>query len=212
MKKVIILSFVLVNTVLAAFSQEDKFTAAMGAALDEMKTAKTAEDFTALSAKFERIGDSEKTQWLPYYYSALIKTNTARNAAKADVDKVCDDAKNSLDKAEALAKDNSEIYVIKAMIAYARMGVDPMNRWMQYGAEANTALDAAAKADATNPRVTMLRATSTFFTPEQFGGGCTPAKPIAEKANKMFADFKPASAIHPIWGKEMIDMIMEKCK
>lgn len=211
MKKVIILSFVLVNTVFAAFSQSEKFTAAMTSALDEMKAAKTAEENATVAAKFERIGDAEKTQWLPYYYAALIKTNAARNA-KADVDKLCDDAKATLDKAEANLKDNSEIYVIKAMIAYAKMGVDPQNRWMQYGAEANTNLEAAKKADATNPRVAMLQATSLFYMPEQFGGGCSTAKPVAEQANKMFADFKPASPIHPTWGKEMVDMMLSNCK
>jgi hypothetical protein len=58
MKKVIILSFVLVNTMFAAFCQNEKFNAVMTSTLEEMKVAKTPEESAAVAAKFERIGDA----------------------------------------------------------------------------------------------------------------------------------------------------------
>jgi len=210
MKKVIILSFVLVNTFFAAFSQSDKFNAAMGSTLQQLGTAKTPEDMAAVAAKFERIGDAEKTQWLPYYYAAMVKARMAFSAK--DVDQAANDATAILEKADALAKNNSEIYCIKAMICYAKLMVDPMTRWMQYGAEATTNLEAAKKADPTNPRAVYLQANSLKNTPENFGGGCVSAKPLAEKAAKLMADFKPASPLHPNWGKENIDEILSGCK
>jgi hypothetical protein len=210
MKKVIILSFVLVNTVFAAFSQNEKFNAAMTTTLEQMATAKTPEETSAVAAKFERIADAEKTQWLPYYYAALVKARMAMEAK--DKDKAADEAAALLDKAEALEKNNCEIYCVKAILAWAHMFVDPQSRWMQYGAEANKNLDAAKKADATNPRPFMLQANSTMQTPEQFGGGCASAKPIAEKAAKLYTNFKPASPIHPNWGKEGVDLILNNCK
>jgi hypothetical protein len=210
MKKVIILSFVFVNTMFAAFSQEDKFTAAMASTLEQMKAAKTPEESDAVAAKFERIGDAEKTQWLPYYYAALIKARMAMEAK--DKDKAADEATAILDKAEAISKDNSEIYCVKATICWARMFVDPMTRWMQYGAEATKNLDASKKADASNPRPYILQANSLKNTPEQFGGGCATAKPAAEKAAKLLANFKTASPLHPNWGKENVDQILEGCK
>ena len=210
MKKVIILSFVLVNTFFAAFSQSDKFIAAMGGTLQQLGAAKTPEEMAAVAAKFERIGDAENTQWLPYYYAAMVK---ARMAFKAkDIDQAADDASATLEKADALAKNNSEIYCIRAMICYAKLMVDPMTRWMKYGAEATTNLEAAKKADATNPRAVYLQANSLKNTPENFGGGCVPAKPLAEKAAKLMADFKPASPLHPSWGKENIEEILSSCK
>ncbi len=194
----------------AAFSQNEKFTAAMASALEQMKAAKTPEETAAVAAKFERIGDAEKTQWLPYYYAALIKAQSA--FAAKDKDKAADEATAILDKAEALEKNNSEILCTRATICYAHMMVDPMTRWMQYGAEATKNLDASIKADATNPRPVILKANSLKNTPEQFGGGCETAKPLAEKAAKLLADFKPASPIHPTWGKEVVDQILESCK
>jgi hypothetical protein len=83
---------------------------------------------------------------------------------------------------------------------------------MQYGAEATKNLEAAKKADATNPRPAMMEANSLYRKPEQFGGGCEAAKPVAEKAAKLFVDFKPASPLHPTWGKEVVDQILESCK
>lgn len=210
MKKVIILSFVLVNTMFAAFCQNEKFNAVMTSTLEEMKVAKTPEESAAVAAKFERIGDAEKTQWLPYYYAALIKAQAAMGAK--DKDKAADEATALLDKAAAIEKDNSEIFCVRATICYAHMMVDPMTRWMQYGAEATKNLDASIKADATNPRPIILKANSLKNTPEQFGGGCATSKPLAEKAAKLLADFKPASPLHPIWGKELVDQILESCK
>ena len=210
MKKVIILSFVLVNTMFAAFSQNEKYIAAMTSTLEEMKVAKSPEENAAVAAKFERIADAEKTQWLPYYYAALIKARIAFEAI--DKDKAADEATALLDKAAAIEKDNSEIFCVRATICYAHMMVDPMTRWMQYGAEAKKNLDASAKADPNNPRPVILQANSLKNTPEQFGGGCVAAKPLADKATKLLADFKPASPLHPIWGKEIVDQILESCK
>ena len=212
MKKVIILSFVLVNAVFAAYSQNEKYTAAMTSALDELKSAKAPEDFMAAGAKFERIADAEKTQWLPYYYAAFIKTNSGFMNEKLDKDKVADEASALLDKADALEKNNSEIYCAKAMICWLRMMVDPQSRYMQYGMKATENIAAAKKADATNPRPVVLEANSVFRMPEQFGGGCSPAKPLADKAAKMFEEFKPASPLHPVWGKEILTAITDACK
>ncbi len=210
MKKTILLALVLVNTFFTAFSQSDKFVTAMTGAIDQMKAAKTPEENAAAAAKFERIGDAEKTQWLPYYYAALIKAQSGFMAA--DKDKAADEATALLDKAEALSKNNSEIYCVRTTICYVHMMVDPMTRYMKYGGEASLNIAAAKKTDATNPRPYVLEANSLYRMPEQYGGGCTTAKPVAEKAAHLFTDFKPASPINPNWGKEIVDQILESCK
>src|SRR5947209_17888251 len=58
---------------LTAFSQSDKYTQAMQKDLAQLDSAKTAADLNAASAAFERVGDAEKTQWLPYYWAAMAK-------------------------------------------------------------------------------------------------------------------------------------------
>lgn len=212
MKKLILLTFITVSFIATSFSQNEKYMAAMGSTLQQYSAAKTAEEMIAVAAKFERIADAEKTQWLPYYYAALVKARMSMEGMGGDKDKVADEATELINKAIEIDKTNSEIYCVKTMICYAKMMVDPMNRWMQYGAEANANLDEAKKIDATNPRPYVLQATSLKNTPEQFGGGCATAKPLAEKATKMLAEFKLATPLNPNWGKESIEAILNSCK
>jgi hypothetical protein len=212
MKKVIVICLVLANTVFSAFSQSEKFAGSMGAALQEMQTAKTPEAMQALASKFERIGDAEKTQWLPFYYAALLKTQMSLKGLGGDKDKVADEASTLLDKAEAIEKENSEIYCVRSMIATAKMLVNPMERYMQYGAIVKSNIDLAIKANPSNPRPYTLNAINLKNTPVQFGGGCNNAKPIALVAQEKFIAFKAASALHPVWGKEIVDGIITDCK
>ncbi len=55
----------------SAFSQSDKYVSSMKANLVLFDSGKTSPDYTAIANTFTRIGDAEKTQWLPYYYAAL---------------------------------------------------------------------------------------------------------------------------------------------
>ena len=51
-------------------SAQSKYEAGMGKAFEQMKAVKTAEDMGATAAFFERIADTEKDKWVPYYYAA----------------------------------------------------------------------------------------------------------------------------------------------
>ena len=210
MKK--ILFFVLLLSCTNLFAQNTKFLSAMSSAMQELKTATTPDAMIALEAKFERIGDAEKKEWLPYYYAGTLKARLSMQRAGGDPDKLADDAGILAAKADSLSPKNSEIYCLKSMVASSKLMVDPQTRWMQYGSESNKMLEMAKKMDSTNPRPYVLQAIGIKNTPEAFGGGCTRAKPLAEKAAKMLAEFKPTSDISPNWGKESVAGILEDCK
>ncbi len=213
MKKLFFLTIIAAGLQFNASAQSDKFVDAMKSALKQYGEAKdNGEALIAVEAKFERIADAEKTQWLPYYYAALIKATMSMQGIGGDRDKVADEANDLITKAEVIEKNNSEILVIKSMIQTAKMIVDPQARYMKNGAEAARLLEEAKKADATNPRPYMLQANNLKNTPEQFGGGCKSAKPIAEKAVELYAAFKPKSEIAPNWGKESCEGIIASCK
>lgn len=210
MKQIIVLVCMLLTT--AVFAQSEKYMGAMGGALQQLGEAKTAEEMTAVAQKFERIADAEKTQWLPYYYAAMIKARMSMMGFGGDKDVVADEAAALVEKAEAIEKNNSEILCIKSLIATAKMLVNPQARYMEYGMKSGQYLEEAKKADANNPRPFMLQANNLKNTPEQFGGGCKTAKPLAEKALQLYASFKPVSAVHPSWGKESVQQILDACK
>src|SRR5882724_4198660 len=72
-KAILILAVSLVST--AIFSQSEKYTNAMEKLVPAIDTLWNADGLKDLSNSFERIADAEKTQWLPYYYAALARSN-----------------------------------------------------------------------------------------------------------------------------------------
>jgi hypothetical protein len=203
------------------FAQSEKYTSAMKekiALLDSSKDVNTLKD---ISAAFERIGDAEKTQWLPYYYAALslinagnfIYLNNPSNAEELQkIDPLAERAEQLIDKADALNQNNSEIYAAKKMTATLRMMVDPMNRYMQYGAKAQQALETAKQLNPANPRIYLLEGEDKFFTPEQYGGSKTEAKKLFEEALQKYDSFKPASDIDPNWGRDTVEYLLNQLK
>lgn len=195
-----------------AFCQSEKYTKAMSSNITLLDSAKTPNDMQAVSANFERIGDAEKTQWLPYYYASL--TEVLRGWLKNDaasLDENADRAEQLLNKAEAIEK-NSEISTVKAMIATLHMMVDPQQRWQQYGQVITQNIEQAKTQDPNNPRPYYLQGQNLLHTPEQYGGGCGAARPMMLEAQKRYDSFKAASSIHPNWGKERNEQALASCK
>ncbi|HZH66672.1 MAG TPA: hypothetical protein VEY10_17405 [Flavisolibacter sp.] len=215
MKKILLLLAGVISLSASSFAQDDKYTAAMAGKVVAVDTSHKADELMALSASFERIADAEKTKWLPYYYAALTQVNAAymmsmNKPDAAKTDPIADKAEALLGKAEALSKDNSEIYVVKKMIATLRMMADPMTRYMQYGPKAEEALQMAMKLNPENPRVYMLQAQDKFYTPEQFGGSKAEAKKLFELSGKKFETFKPATSLDPDWGRSTLKYFMSQ--
>lgn len=210
MKKFIFLMLTVCSIQLAASAQSEAYQQKMKETLSLMDSAKTIQDLQEVSAQFERIGDMEKTQWLPYYYSALAQINIGWRDQNADKDKLAAKTKAIIAKAEAIEK-NAELYVLLNMVATQQMMVDPQSRWMTYGTEAGKALENAKKIDPNNPRIYYLEGMSVMNTPAAFGGGKDKAKPIFEKAVELFKSFKPKSDLYPKWGQKITEDMLAKC-
>ena len=128
---------------------------------------------------------------------------------KTKIDAIADKAEESITKAEGLAgKENSEIDVIKSMIASTHMMVDPQSRFMKYGAASSGFMSKAQQLDPTNPRAVLLEGQQKFYTPAAFGGGKDVAKPILEKTLAMYDTFKPAGDLYPTWGKATVQYFL----
>lgn len=212
MQKVMLALALLITVTVSA--QSDKYNQVMQKNIALLDSAKTTEDLTSLAGTFERIGDAEKTQWLPYYYAAFCTVSNAyfeNDNTKKDA--LADKANELITKAETiLGKENSETDVIKSMIATAHMTVDPQARYMTYGPQVNAAIEKAKKLDPTNPRPVLLEAENKFYTPEAFGGGKAVAKTSFDTAGKLFENFKPENDLSPVWGKSTLDYFLAQYK
>lgn len=212
----------------AANAQSDKYTDAMTKSLSLYGNAKTIEEFETASASFQRIGDAEKTQWLPYYYAALTLSTEGWKYYPDDKGvtefKVSDlqgtitslaTRINALaDKAEALAasnEDKSEVYLVRNMAATQQMLVDPQSRYMTFGVEANNDLKKAMDLNPNNPRAYYLEGAGVFGTPEQFGGGKEKAKPILQKAVELGKAEQP-KPLYPNWGLDLSEAMLAACQ
>jgi hypothetical protein len=209
-----ILTVLITLSSLVALAQSERYMQAMKANLSKFDSVKTTEEYQALAATFERIGDAEKTEWLPYYYSAISLLTTAWADTRVDKDANAQKVKSVVDKAEALTKDNkdkAELLAVKNMTATQQMLVDPPNRWMSYGQEGANYLKQAKELDPENPRLAYLEGAGIFGTPEQFGGGKAKAKPVLEKAVALFKAEKP-KPLHPQWGQKIAEDMLAQCQ
>jgi len=200
-KTLLLLAVTLASGILLA--QNDKYVKAMQTNIAQLDSGLVKGNISELSNNFERIGEAEKAQWLPYYYASYCTVMGAlMQNDKSKADAVADKAEALIKKAETIAgKENSETCIIKSMIASAHMMVDPQSRWQQYGAASSGNIAKAKLLDPTNPRALYLEGQAKFYTPESFGGGKAPAKELLTKALDMFKTFKPESNLHPNWGE-----------
>ena len=208
MRKTLLFLVMLVS--LAASAQNDKYTQVMQKNITLLDSAKTIDDLTSLAGTFDRIGDAEKTKWLPYYYAALAQTWIGWNPATKDKDANSAKINAYLAKAEALEK-NAELYAVENMSATQQMLMDPQTRWATNGKDANTALQKGMAADPNNPRLYYLQAMSLFGTPPQFGGGKDKAKPLFEKSIALFKSAQP-KPLYPTWGQLQAEQMLAQCQ
>lgn len=184
---------------------QTSFEKAMTEKVAQVEQQKTSDEFTALANDFKRIGDKEKTQWLPYYYAAFSSIQKGRLAMRdgktTELDGIAAETQKSLDLATNLNKDNAEILILQKMIHSLKMMVDPQSRFMSEGMLASEALEKAEKADPTNPRISLLKAEDTYFTPEQFGGSKTKGLELFQKSLDQSKVYTPKSKLDPNWGK-----------
>ena len=207
--KLLLFSFLMLAGI-SVSAQSEKYLAAMKKNLSLFDSAKTTADFQSLANTFERIGDAEKTQWLPYYYAGLALSTPGWIDTKLDKDANSTRINTLCDKAAAL-DNNSEIYVLRYMSATQQMMVDPQTRWQTYGMQANKDLDEGIKLNPDNPRLYYMRGENVMNTPEAFGGGKAKAKPLFEKAIALYKTDKP-KPLWPGWGLERTESELAKCQ
>lgn len=185
----------------STYSQSSQYTTAMKENLEKM--AKSTETPQSIAAAFERIAQAEKNQWIPYYYAALNTILQSFSISEADVkDKTLDHAQSMLDAAFILQPDSSECMALQGFLYIVKLQVDPMTRGAEYSMKAHEAFDQAIRLNPENPRGYYLKGVTVLNTPDFYGGGKTPAKPILTQAIAKYDSFKPGVPFAPDWGKQ----------
>ncbi len=213
MKKTIIflLSFAICST---TFAQNDKYTAAMEKAVAQTDTARNLEGFKAAGNMFERIANAEQEQWLPFYYHAFCQVRQAiivmnDGDGKATVPYL-DKAQESIDIAQKLSPNNSEIVTMQGYIYQGRIWENPMTKGAKYGPKSGGVLDKAIELNPENPRAYYVKGQGIFYTPAFFGGGADNARPLLEKAKELYDKEERENALSPAWGSYYNNYLLEE--
>ena len=211
MKKTILMSTILIAIAGKLPAQTSKYSTAMETNLKMFDTARSATTFLTLANNFERIGNAEQKQWLPYYYASFCYASMASNSPdKSKVDLLEEKAESYLTLAEAIEKNNSEISTLRGMILLTKLSVDPMGRWQAMGPGALALLAKAKEQNPANPRPYLIEANAKLRMPEGLGGGAKAAKAAIEESISKFNSFVPESPLAPNWGKESATKLLQQ--
>jgi hypothetical protein len=207
-----IISIAVLLSGMLAFAQSDRYMAAMQKNVSMVNHAYSPDTLQMLSNNFQRIAETEKSQWLPYYYAAYCQAMRAfMETDMTQVDGIADQGDIFAEKADSISPNNAEIYCVRSMVASARIKVDPMTRGQQFGAKSAEYLQTAESLDPSDPRIYFLEGEGKFYTPANYGGGKAVAKPLLEKAVQLYATYKPKSDIDPNWGESYAKTMLAQC-
>jgi hypothetical protein len=211
--KVLFILFGLFLSLSTAMADEKSYNEAMAAALEQMKTAASPEDFNGIANQFERIAQAEQNQWLPYYYAAYASViQSFMNKDQSKTDQILDYAEKMINEAIKIKSDESEIYVVRGFMDIGRIMVDPQTRGAQYAQTASASFKKAQELNPENPRADYMQGMILMNTPDFYGGGKKVAQPILEGAMQKYEKFVPLTALHPSWGKDDCKKQLDTCK
>jgi hypothetical protein len=196
--KQVILTVVLAFT-LQANAQDDviKELTPVCADLDSLHST---EGWKPKSDQLAMLKEKFPDSWMPaYYYAYSCIQLSYFEPSLAIKDAFIDNAEAQMSKIEEKCPLADEVLIMKALIANARIGADPENRWQKYGKIFDDNLKAAKAVNENNPHIYLLKGISTFYTPKMFGGGAKNAKTYFEKAQVKYDLITYTNVDKPYW-------------
>ena len=163
---------------------------------------------------FERIAAAEPDNWLPAFYVAQI--NVLNSFSEKDKEKLTSQlkkARNFINDAMALSKENAEILVLDAQWYSAWVVYDGQQYGMTYSGKVAELYQKAMKLAPENPRVVMGKTEWEMGSARFFGQPVDKYCPELQRALALYDTFEPAGEFYPKGGKEYAMRVVENtCK
>lgn len=192
---------------------DEKYYQKMGETLKGFSACTSVEDFQNLANKFQVIANVEKEEWLPLYYEAqcYILISFMGNLRAEEKDAYLDKASELLDSMEELAPEEAEVQVLIAFYLTGSLLVNPPQRSMSTTPLIHAAIGKALAMEPNNPRATFLRISNEMGTASYFGEDTAPFCAQAKELLQKWDSYALKSPIHPNWGKEDLEGIVNSC-
>lgn len=193
-------------------ANDGKFVAAMQKNIQAVYQAQTIEELQSSVNSFERIADAEKNRWEPLYYSAFgYIMMTTREADSEKKDAWLDLAIRAIEKAKALAPEESEIPALEGFAHMMRVTIDPASRGPQFAGLSIQSYNKALALNPENPRALALLAQMQYGTAQFFGSSTAEACATLKSALEKFETYKTENPLSPVWGKPMAEEMQKNC-
>ena len=198
---------------ISTFANDGKYVEQMSKNIEAIYKATTTEEYQHAINAFERIGNAEKTKWEPFYYASfgyLMQATREQDGGKKD--QLLDMAAASLEKADGIKENESEIVALEGFVHMIRVTVDPGTRGPQYSSMAFQSFGKAIGLNPENPRALAFMAQMQYGTAQFFKSSTDEACATLAKALVKFDSFKTENPLAPQWGKGMAEGMKEHCK
>lgn len=213
--KIFNLIFAFVFISFSAFSQSNgAFETAIKSQTQAMEQIDSPESAQEVSNSFLRISEAESGEWLPLYYAALTKIETA---FRFDVDKDAyfDEAIDLVQKAKEISPNNSELTALHGYALMGKVSVDPVSRGQNLSPQVMQLYGTAIGQDRSNPRAVVLMAQMELGMAEFFGQGPEKACGMARMAEELFrkeSQKVDENYLLPTWGANTAKALIENCQ
>jgi hypothetical protein len=215
MKKYMIMIALYSLSIQLSFAADPAYQKAMGAQLQKLETAQSAEQLRDAANGFSRIAEMNQDEWLPNYYAALALINAGfRTEGLQAKDAFYHEAKALLEKTVQAHGESAELLALKGYALMAELSADPGSRGQSMSGEVMNTFGRALALDAQNPRAMLLMAQMELGTAQFFGQGPEKACGMVQNSIKLFEQEESRQAdatLTPVWGKDMAVKIAAQC-
>lgn len=209
--KTIKLSFLLTVVALTVNAQGN-YEQTMSNAITGIYQADSPEKYDQLANQFNRIAQVETDKWEPSYYEALayvFKSWTIE--VPSEKDGILDQAHVALNKATQVDGNNSEIVALQGFVDMMKLTADPATRGQVLTPKIMATFGRAMAIDPANPRATLFMAQMQIGTAQFFGTPIDEPCALVDRAEELFKNAKPKSALAPMWGKQSVAQYKKMC-
>jgi len=210
-KAILVLSTICIT--LTAMGADKKYEQKMGETLRGFSTCSTLEGYQELANQFRTIANVETNEWLPLYYEAqcYVLISFMDNSGATAKDAWLDQAESSIEKMLELAPQESEVYALKSFYHTGRLVVNPPERAQTTTPLIDAAIGKSLSLDPGNPRAKFMRLSNDIGVARFFGSDTTPFCEDARELLEQWDSYEAKSAIHPSWGKDQVEEIVNGC-
>lgn len=205
---------ILMSLSLSVNAQNKAFTKVMENGIEQLNNSKSIEDFQNVANLFDRIGEKEKGEWLPQYFSGLayIYMNFQDSLSLDEKDRILAKAMERAEKADELNPNNAEIMVLKGYVNMGKLSADPGSRGQALSPVVMQQFGKAMELDPQNPRALIMMARMEYGMSQFFNSGTEKACSLAQAAAQMFEKNGEEKGINPSWGKGIANQMVKNCE